>query len=967
MMGKAWRTWRLGVSRIKKSRCVDPADPPCCGALGTVGYVIPFLMKPLHSLASTRILGCCLVLSVLPASAKLTPVDLRCDGLRDPIAASGTPKLSWRVESEMRGARQTAWQVLVASSQDLLQENRADLWDSGKQAATREPYVTYAGKPLSPGGRYVYQVRCWDQDGKESDWSAPSTFEIAPMKPADWQGAKWIEDGKPQPEKDEDFYKPDPAPLMRKEFMIHKDVVRARLHVAGLGYAYASLNGSRINHNELGPPWTNFDRRVLYRTFDVMVQKGPNCLGLTLGNGWFNPLPLRMWGGKNIREALPTGRPRAIALLVVEHADGSKTTVTTGPDWKFTEGPTVRNSVFLGEERDARLEKSGWDTPGFDAASWKPVRVSDAPLEPLTPILDMPPVRETGIQPVGAITSPAAGTHIVDFGKNFTGLPEIQLNVPAGTRILLRFGEILHDDGTLNPMTSVCGQIKGMRKNKEGEESPIGGPGAPHTAWQQDVYIARGGKDEIYRPDFTFHAFRYMEITGLPEAPKPDSIRGLIMHSDVPDAGSFQCSNELFNRIQEITRRTFTNNVISVQSDCPHRERFGYGGDIAVTSEAFLYNYDMSGFYAKTVRDFADAARPDGNFTDTAPFVGIQYCGVGWAMAHPLLLEQLYQHHGNKALVEEQLPAAIRWFDLEASKRENGLVVLGLGDHEAMPKIKGPVLGTPMFVDTARRMARLCRIVGREKDAERFELMAGESAGAWAKAFLDEKTGKVGGGSQSEQVLGLAWGTLLEPAEAKVLEYLVSDLKSKPDGPSLTTGIFGTRLLLEELTQHGRHDLAYALADRKTFPSWGWMLENGATTLWETWKESDNTFSHNHPMFGSISAWFFRHIGGIRIADDAVGADRLIIKPQPIKGFTWAKSSHQSVRGTIESNWTVLEKGGVFEIVIPPDTTAEIVLPGGKVTESDKPLTEAEGITMIDAATNRMKAGSGRYRFVVTP
>lgn len=927
------------------------------------------------------------ILLSLPASA-FTPVDPKADGLTDPLAASHTPKFSWRIDSQKRGARQTAWQILAASSREILAEHRGDLWDSGKQATTREPCVTYAGTPLPSGARVFWKVRCWDAEDQPSDWSLPALLETAPMKPADWQGAKWIDDGKPLPDKDEDFYKPDPAPFMRTEFTITKPVARARLHMAGIGYAYASLNGFRINGDELGPPWTNFDKRILFNTYEVRsVHEGTNCLGITVGNGWYNPLPLRMWGGKNIREALPTGRPRAIALLVVEHTDGTKTTVTTGPDWKFTEGSTLRNSVFLGEERDARLEISGWDTADYNASAWKAVRVTDHPLDPLTSILDMPAVRKTGIVLPKAVTSPAHGTFIVDFGENFTGVPEIRFNAPAGTRIQLRYGEILHPDGTLNPMTSVCGQIKGTRKNNKGEEVPIGGPGAPHTAWQQDVYIARGGpltsksgscvvlpdeQKECYRPDFTFHAFRYMEITGLPEAPKvgesvidPDII-GIRMHSALPDAGTFSSSNDLFNKIQEITRRTFTNNVISVQSDCPHRERFGYGGDIAVTSEAFLMNYNMAGFYAKTVRDFADAAQPDGNFTDTAPFVGIQYCGVGWAMTHPLLLEQLYQHHGNKALIEEQLPAAIRWFDLEASKRKEALVDYGLGDHEAMPKIKGPVLGTPMFIDTANRMARLCRIVGREGDAARFESMAKESSTAWAQAFLDGETGKVGGGSQSEQTMALGFGAVPEGGRRAVFSHLVNGLISTQAPYSLTTGIFGTRFLLEELTKNGRHEVACAIANRKTFPSWGWMLENGATTLWETWKQSDNTFSHNHPMFGSISAWFFRHLGGIQIADDAVGADRLVIRPQTGCGLTWVKSSHVSVRGTIESNWKVTDHGVEFDIVIPPDTMAEIELPAGKLTESGKPITQAQGITILEGRANQLKVGSGRYRFVVS-
>lgn len=914
--------------------------------------------------------------SVPLSASSLTPVDLRCDGMASPLAASSRPKFAWRADSGERGARQSAWRILVASTPELLKEDRGDLWDSGKRPVARAPGALYAGAPLFPGGRYVWKVLCWDAEDKPSGWSQPGTFEVAPMQPADWQGARWIDDGRPLPQRDEDFYRPDPAPLMRKEFAVRKAVVRARLHMAGIGYAYASLNGSRVNDRELGPPWTHYDKRILFNTYDVSgsVHEGVNCLGFELGNGWFNPLPLRMWGRRNIRDSLPTGRPRVIALLVVDHPDGSTTTLTTGEGWKTSPGPTLRNSIFLGEERDARLEVPGWNTHDFPDGSWKPARVCNAPLEPLQPLLDMPPVRQAGeVAPV-AITTPSAGTHIVDFGENFTGIPRLRLRVAEGTRILLRYGELLYADGTLNPMTSVCGQIKGMRTNDRGEETPIGGPGAPAIAWQQDVTIARGGASpdeagEWYQPDFTFHAFRYMEISGLPTAPMLEDISGIKLHSALADAGSFSCSNDLLNRIQAITRRTFTNNVVSVQSDCPHRERFAYGGDICATSEAFLMNHDMSGFYRKTVRDFGDAARPDGNFTDTAPFVGIQYCGIGWAMAHPLLMEQLYQHYGDSRLIEEQLPAAIKWFDLEASKRENGLVVTGLGDHESMPPIAGPVITTPMFIDTAERMARLCDVIGREADAERYRHTAAESADAWGEEFLEAGTGLVHNGSQSCQALALGFNAAPADARYAVFTRLVESLTRHDDGPQLTTGIFGTRLLLEQLSQSGRHDLAYALATRTTFPSWGWMLENGATTLWETWEQSDNRFSHNHPMFGSISAWFYRHLGGIQIAEDAVGADRLIIHPQPTAGLTWVKSSHQTVRGRVVSNWNRTGQGFAFEITIPPDASATIVLPSGTVTESGKPLAEAEGIQVVESsgiAATTMKATSGQYRFLVT-
>lgn len=909
----------------------------------------------------------------LHAQSAILPVALRCDGASHSLAATAKPQFSWRIESSERNQTQSAYQILVASDAGMLEKDQGDLWDSGKVATGRSPLVTYVGKPLVVGKICHWKVRSWDTGDQASPWSPVATFEVAPATPADWQGAKWIDDGKALPDRDEDFYKPDPAPLLRREFTITKPITRARLHVAGLGLCLPSLNGKRLEDHLFDPPWTAFDKRILFRTHDVTSQltEGGNCLGLALGNGWYNPLPLRMWGQRNIRDSVATGRPRGIACLVVDHPDGSHTILTTGPEWTTTGGPTLRNSIYLGEERDARLALPGWDKAGFDASAWKAARVTDSPLEPLRP-LEMLPIRAEKKFPAVAVTSPAAGTHIVDFGINFTGIPEIDLNVPAGTRIAMRFGELLNADGTLNPLTSVCGQIKGARKQADGKTQSVGGPGAPEIAWQQDIYIARGGGLECYRPDFTFHGFRYMEVTGLPKAPAPDECRAIPFHCDLPEAGNFSCSNELFNSIQKICRRTFVSNVIGVQSDCPHRERFGYGGDIVATSETFLMNYNMAGFYAKTVRDWGDAARPDGRFTDTAPFVGIDYCGVGWSMTHPLLLDQLYQHYGNRALLDEQLPAAIRWFEGEAARRKDGLVTSGLGDHEALGKVKakGTALTTSMFIDTAHRIARLAQVTGNETDAKRCEAWAQESTAAWSKAFLDKATGKVAGGSQSEQTFALGFGVPAPEERKAVFDTLVADLTAPADGPRLATGIFGTHFLLDQLSQQGRNDLAYALANRKTFPSWGWMLENHATTLWEHWAGSDGTYSNNHPMFGSISGWFFHWVGGIQPAPDAVGFDRILIRPQPVADLQWVKCSHQSVRGPIESNWSFNAAGTEYDIVIPTGAVATVQLPGtagDSITESGDPIESAKGVKALSSTPelHRLQVGGGSYRFTV--
>jgi len=900
-----------------------------------------------------------------------SPIDLRADGNTTPLGGSAKPVLTARIESTQRGLTPTAWQILVASDKALLQEGKADLWDSGKTPINRSPGLTYSGKKTGSGAICHWVIRYWTDGETPSPWSQPSFWEVAPQSPEDWKGATWINEGRENPTADADLYKDDPAPLLRKAFTISKPITRARLHIAGLGLSMPSLNGKAIDDHIFDPPWTNFDKRIFFRTHDVTKQltEGKNCLGIELGNGWYNPLPLRMWSHRNIRDSLPIGRPRTIALLVIDHADGTTTTVTTDKDWKTIQGPTLRNSIYLGERRDARLEVKDWNIPLYDDSVWDPVKATEDSLVPLQ-ALHMPPARLLHPLPAKTVTTIAPKTYIVDFGINFTGLPEIEINAPSGTEITLRYGELLNPDGTLNPLTSTAGQIKGMKKDAEGKEVPKGGPGAPAYAWQIDSYIAKGG-GETFRPKFTFRGFRYIEITGLAEAPAVSAIRAYHLHTDLTDAGSFSCSNDAFNSIQEICRRTFLANVVTVQSDCPHRERFGYGGDIVATSEAYMANYDMLGFYQKTIRDWADAARPDGRLTDTAPFVGIDYCGVGWAMVHPLLLEQLHQQYGIDALLQEQVPVAMKWLDGVAATRVDGLITKGLGDHEALVASRGPEHLTTKFIDSALRLARLCRIIGKQEDAARYEALAAESQKAWVAAHLKKETGIVGEGQQTSQLFALGFKAAPEDSRQAIFDHLVKDLTAPEDAPRLTTGIYGTRILLEELSAFGRTDLAYGLANRDTFPSWKWMLANGATTLWEHWEKEENTYSHSHPMFGSISAWFYRWLGGIQPAADAVGFDKIIISPQIPDGLTWVKTSHRTIRGTIVSNWNIEGKTRTFEITIPPSTSAEVKLPCGPndtITESGKAIAEVAEIISFASTPNgkTFTIPSGSYRFQIT-
>ncbi|HOC52054.1 MAG TPA: family 78 glycoside hydrolase catalytic domain, partial [Verrucomicrobiota bacterium] len=625
---------------------------------------------------------------------------LRCEYRANPLGIdTPQPRLSWRLEASERGQRQTAYRVLAATRPKLLAEGRADLWDSGKVASSESVHVVYGGRPLRAGQRVYWTVRAWDRDGRASRYSETAWWEMGLLAPADWQ-ADWITRRRPAPLAESQLFADDPAPLLRKEFVVEKKIRRARIYVSGLGYYELRLNGRRVGDQVLDPGWTTYSQRVLYSTYDVTacLRRGRNAWGVMLGNGWFNPLPLRLWGHVNPRENLTIGEPRVIAQLRIELADGTTQTLGTDVSWKTGPGPIRRNSVYLGEVYDARREQPGWDQPGFDDSNWEPAQTARGELGPLQ-AQDAPPIRVTRVlQPV-KLTEPKPGVHIFDFGQNFAGWARLRVQGPAGTRVKLRYGELLYPDGTLNGMTAVCGQIKGG-----GRDYRYDGQGAPKTAWQMDDYILKGQGREIYTPRFTFHGFRYVEVTGYPGQPTLASLDGLRLNADVAPVGSFACSNEQFNRIQEMVLWTELSNLFSVQSDCPHREKFGYGGDIVASGEMALFNFDMGRFYAKAVRDLADAVRPNGGFTETAPFVGISDEGlgersgpVGWGTAHPFLLWGLYQHYGDRRLLEENYEAARRWLGLLQSQARDGILDNGISDHESLVPKPRALTGTGFY------------------------------------------------------------------------------------------------------------------------------------------------------------------------------------------------------------------------------------------------------------------------------
>ncbi|MDD4189843.1 MAG: family 78 glycoside hydrolase catalytic domain [Mangrovibacterium sp.] len=722
---------------------------------------------------------------------------------------------------------------------------------------------------------------------------------------------QWIGDGKFFPENDSVFYQDDPAPFFRKEFILTEKLQSARLLITAAGYYRASINGTRVGNNLLDPAWSDFGKRVYYSEYDIsgMLNSSRNCIGITLGNGFYNPLPLRLWGGLNLRDALKTGRPVFIAKIVLEYKNDEKEEIVTDESWKYNYGPIQRNNVYLGEVYDARNEIKDWDHPGFDDSSWAKAVSSKGPGGKLEESF-FPPIQvRKRIRPV-KIYSPNDGVYIADMGVNFTGTYRIKLGGHAGDSVVFRFGERIYPDGSLNPMTTVCGQIK---------EKGMGGPGAPDIAWQTDTYIFGDSSETFYQPEFTFHAYRYMEILGLTNTPAPGDIEGIFLNSNVEAHSNFLCSSQLLNAIQEATQRTFLSNLISVQTDCPAREKFGYGGDLNATSEAFICNFNMKSFYRKTVYDWVDAVN-DSIFVDTAPYVGLEYCGLSWESAFLTTQYCLYLYYNDTSLVREMYEFNKKWMEKAARLHPGGWVTSGLGDHESLIPVPVELIGTSHYLRCAQIMQKFAALMEDSEGEKKCGELARTIKKRLKQTFWDNPVSE-NINRQTLYATLLYYHVIPEKETGAAVDSLLLSLKKAPSG-HFTTGIFGTKYILEVLSRYVSPEQVFRIVNSPEYPGWGYMVENGATTLWETWKESDDVYSNCHPMFGSVSEWFFRWLGGIRPDPEYPGFRKFWLTPSVPGGLEQISCTYHSPYGKIVSNWKKENGKVIYQMEIPQGSHA---------------------------------------------
>lgn len=711
---------------------------------------------------------------------------------------------------------------------------------------------------------------------------------------------KWITGGCERlPADEKTFFGESPNGIVEKSFPVADDeIVRASWRVAAPGMRDLFVNGQRVTSTALSP-WTPFGKRILEETFDVspFLRSGAeNVLRVELGNGWFNPLPLKFWYVHNLRETLSVGTPCVRAVLEIEYRDGRREIVPTDGSWRAADGQRVKDSIYLGETVDLRrsvvLGRAAREVPG--------------PGGEVLPAEDFPKTVVYRRWLAQDVTEVSNGVWLVDMGVNFAGTFKARMrNVKDGQVIRFRKGERKHADGTVNVMTAVAGQIK----------DPARGP-LHAVAEECDTLVCRAQDEVEFEPRMAFHVFRYIQVEGASEAPIPGDFEALAWSADVRERSGFACSNEKLNSLHEICRRTFRANLQSVQSDCPGREKFGYGGDIACTAEAFWCNYDMRAFYRKTVRDFLDEARDDGILTETAPYVGLGSRGVfprnevtkrgsasmGWAVGLPVLLETLVRYAGDVEIVKEAYPSLRRYIGLVRSRYPEDEIPECLGDW--IPAVEDQKADTRMSAlahwhQFVRLTASFARLLGKSDDERIYEEMAQSIAERFRSRFING--GLVANGSQGDQLFGLYHGLVSDRDAA--YERLRTDIVQR--GDALTTGIFGTKYLLDVLPSFGDAHLAGRIVEHEGHPGWMNMLDRGATTLWEHWDEGQclDVHSNCHPMFGSVDAWLFRHVLGIRIADNAVGCDRMVVRPHPPADVDWARGWVDTPRGRIEVSW----------------------------------------------------------------
>ncbi len=913
-------------------------------------------------------------------SANLTAEHLRCEYLENPLAVNTEqPRLSWEVQSSQRDCRQQAYRILVADSRDALQHDEGNLWDSGRVESDQTLHIGYDGGRLDSTQWAYWKVKIWDQEGNASPWSESAYWRMGILKPEDWQ-AKWIMQQRSGPE--EEPRPALPSPMLRKEFALNKPIKRAVINATALGLYELHINGRRLGDRLLTPEWTDYHKRVQYQAYDVtdLLKEGGNAIGAVLGEGWYaGRIGISVVLGDNdpIR-GFYGDRLQLLTQLEVEYADGSKDIIVSDGSWKGTDdGPIHKACILDGEVYDARKEIPGWTQCGFDDSNWQSVQVTDTidaelvaqPNEPIRKTEKLKPVK---------IAEPSPSIYVVDFGQEIAGACRLKAKGSAGTEIRLRYAEMLKDDGNIyrdNLRMPVYKNHLGAR--------------------QEDRFILAGKGEESFFPHFTYHGFRYVEVSGYPGTLGKEDIEAWAFHSTPERTGSFECSAPILNKLMTNVTWTLRDNLHSIPTDCPQRdERMGWSGDMLVFAQPACFLMDMAAFFTKWTQDLRDDQADDGRFPDFAPhpYDPNKRCSgvAAWGDVGVVVPWRMYVNYGDTRALKANFTAARKWVDficrhnsdlLWKNNRGNDYGDWLNGDTlklEGFPKgeaeVPKDVFATAFFQHSTELVARMAEVIGEKEAADEYGRLAEDIRQAFIKAYVSED-GKVQGHTQAGYALALNFNLVPDNLRKRAARHMAQRIHDYKD--HISTGFHTTIMLMNQLTRMGYNDLAYMLINNRTIPSWGYTIEQGATTIWERWDgyvegrgfQDPGMNSFCHYAIGSVSEWMYRTILGINPDPKQPAYKHFTIHPQPGGGLTWAEGAYDSIRGKINSAWRIDEEGYHLEVTIPANTTATVWIPTAEptmVTESGRPASEAEGVKSVNSSKDWViyEVGSGAYRFL---
>lgn len=903
----------------------------------------------------------------------LMVTNLRIEYLENPTGMDKPqPRFSWEILSSERGTLQSAYRILISDDPEALRSGHANIWDSGKILSDQIANVVYTGPQFQSDKTYYWNVNIWNQKGEQSVFTKAVTFHTGFFNPTDWE-AKWISAG------DTNLA----TPLFRKEFNPGKEIKEAWLYITAAGFYEAYLNGKKVGDHVLDPSMTDYRKRVLYSTYDVskQLQEGSNVIGVILGNGAFRLKKTEgryCWanGGINL------GSPRILAQLNITYKDGSKKKIASDNTWKSSSSPITFNNIYGGEDYDARLEKEGWSSKGYNDSAWQGVTMMKSPGGIVVSQM-MPSVKVTNTFKSIASTNPKPGVYLFDMGQNFSGWWRIKVKGAEGLTVRVRGAETLND--SLFPKTL---QNTDNLSKRQPYQSRI---------WTD--YTLKGKGTEVYEPKFFYTGFRYVEVTtDKPDQLKSVEVEGRVVRTALEDNGKFASSDSLLNKIHRATLWAIKSNTLAYPTDCPQREKGGYTGDGQVVAEACIHDFQMGAFYSNWLNDMQDVQEPSGRIPNTSPqLIGGNGGGVAWGSAYILVPWWMYHYYNDTKVLKDHYPTMKLWiaFLHNLAKTDSnpeqpyiinnfGAYWYTLGEWCAPGKRDDPnhpMVHTYYYYRNCELISKIATLIGEKEDAVKYAALADTVKRELNKKFFNEATHLYGSDTtyQTYQLLALNSDIIPEGHRDKILGTLIEDI-TQTHKNHMNVGIIGTKYMWPTLIQNGYDDLAMTLATQTTFPSFGYWIKKGATTLREQW---DGRASSNHQMFGAVDEYFYKYLGGIWSPMDgktSLGYKHIHIQPSVPKGLASVEASLNTIAGKVESSWKQ-ENGTLrLKVTIPANSDATINIPlreiknpvlmekGKIIWDKGQYVSGDSGISKGTQEGNYLvfNVGSGNYEFNLT-